>query len=242
MAETPGYADKRALVVLSGGQDSTTCLFWALREFGSVCAVAFDYGQRHRVELASAELVAARAGVELEIIDLGPIFAGLSPLTNASREVERYASAEVLPGGLEDTFVPGRNILFLTVAANRAYTLGADALIIGVSQADYGGYPDCRADFIAAMERALSLGLDKALEIVAPLAHLDKAATVRLALELDGAMEALADSHTCYEGAFPPCGHCHACLLRARGFAELGISDPLVARAQALGDASESQA
>ena len=224
------HADKRALVVLSGGQDSTTCLYWAKREFAEVRALCFDYGQRHRIELDSAEAVAKLAGVELERIDLGPIFAGLSPLTNSARTVERYASAEALPGGLEDTFVPGRNILFLSVAANRAYTLGADALIIGVSEEDFGGYPDCRADFIVAMEQALRLGLDTSLEILAPLARLDKAATVRLAQELDGAMEALAYSHTCYEGESPPCGACHACLLRARGFAQAGVADPLVER------------
>ncbi len=200
------YANKRALVVLSGGQDSTTCLFWALREFAEVTALCFDYGQRHRIELDCAQIIAERAGTPLERIDLGPIFAGLSPLTNHNLELGRYASAEALPGGLEDTFVPGRNILFLSVAANRAYTLGADALVIGVSQEDFGGYPDCRADFIAAMAEALGLGLGKAMEIVAPLAHLDKAATVQLARELDGAMEALAYSHTCYAGTYPPCG------------------------------------
>jgi 7-cyano-7-deazaguanine synthase len=226
------YAGKKALVSLSGGQDSTTCLFWAKREFEQVHAICFAYSQRHAIEIESARKVASLAGVELEVIDLGPIFAGLSPLTDKSRAVGHYESAAALPGGLEDTFVPGRNILFLTVAANRAYVVGADAIVLGVSQEDYGGYPDCRKSFIEAMQAALALGLDRELEIVTPLVLLDKRATVMLATELEGALEALAYSHTCYEGEFPPCGHCHACLLRQRGFDAAGIPDPLLVRAR----------
>lgn len=222
----------RALVVLSGGQDSTTCLYWAKQRFDQVSAVCFSYSQRHAIEIESARKIASIAGVEVEVIDLGPVFAGLSPLTNKARAVGRYVSAEVLPGGLEDTFVPARNILFLTVAANRAYVLGADAIVIGVSQEDYGGYPDCRTSFIEAMQSALNLGLDRKLEILAPLVQLDKRATVELAAGLGGALEALAYSHTCYAGEFPACGHCHACLLRQRGFDAAGVTDPLVARAR----------
>jgi 7-cyano-7-deazaguanine synthase len=166
------------------------------------------------------------------MVDLGPVFAGLSPLTDKSREVGRYASADLLPGGLEDTFVPCRNMMFLTLAANRAYVLGASAIIIGVSQEDYGGYPDCRESFLTAAQAALNLGLDRKLEIIAPLVHRTKRDTVELATELDGALEALGYSHTCYAGEFPPCGHCHACLLRQRGFTAAGIRDPLVVRAQ----------
>lgn len=220
----------RALVILSGGQDSTTCLYWAKSRYERVSTLSFDYGQRHRVELESARAIAKLAGVPHETIDMGPIFAGLSPLTNTAESVERYTSAEELPGGLEKTFVPGRNILFLTVAANRAYVLGCEALVIGVAQEDFGGYPDCREDFIRKMETALQAGLDHSLTIETPLMHMNKAATVALARSLPGCMEALAHSHTCYEGAVPPCGHCHACLLRLRGFAEAGVADPLTER------------
>ena len=218
-----------ALVILSGGQDSTTCLFWALREYRSVQALTFAYDQRHSREIASARNIAKVAGVSHEVIDLGALFAGLSPLTNKSQAVESYATAETLPGGLENTFVPGRNILFLAVAANRAYVQACDDLIIGVSQEDFGGYPDCRENFISKMQEAITAGLDRDLQIRAPLMHLSKKQTVELALTLPGCMEALALSTTCYNGVLPPCGHCHACLLRERGFCEAGVADPLLA-------------
>jgi 7-cyano-7-deazaguanine synthase len=220
----------KALVILSGGQDSTTCLFWAKREYHSVHAVTFNYNQRHAIEISSAEKIAAMAGVDHEVIDLGTLFAGLSPLTDKSKTVHQYQSAEKLPGGLEDTFVPGRNILFLAVAANRAYVTGCDEMVIGVSQEDFGGYPDCRENFIRSMEKALSQGLDKDLKITAPLMHLNKKEIVKLSASLTGCLDALAHSTTCYNGSVPPCAQCHACLLRQRGFDQAGIVDPLRAR------------
>jgi 7-cyano-7-deazaguanine synthase len=220
-----------ALVVLSGGQDSTTCLYWAKQRFAKVHALTFDYGQRHRLELDSARKIAGTAGVSHEILAIGHIFAGLSPLTNQTRDVARYDCADALPGGLEDTFVPGRNILFLSLAANRAYVLGCDALIIGVAQEDFGGYPDCREEFIAHMQQALSSGLGKPLAVLTPLMHLNKAQTVELAASLPGCLEALAETTTCYNGVYPPCGHCHACLLRQRGFETAGVPDPLLVHA-----------
>ena len=132
----------RRMVVLSGGQDSVTCLFWALQRSEEVLTVTFDYGQRHRRELECAEKIARMAGVKQQVINLGPLFGGSSPLTDLTREVEHYQDADSLPGGLEDTFVPARNMLFLAVAANRAYVENCDSLVIGVSQEDYGGYPD----------------------------------------------------------------------------------------------------
>ncbi len=220
----------KALVILSGGQDSTTCLFWAKREYASVDTVTFTYNQRHAIEIESAKTIAAMAGVSHEVIELGPLFAGLSPLTNEDQQVHQYDSAETLPGGLENTFVPGRNILFLAVAANRAYVLHCDDLIIGVSQEDFGGYPDCRKDFIDKMQAALAAGLDKSLKIVSPLMNLNKKQTVELASTLPGCMEALAHSTTCYNGAVPPCAQCHSCLLRERGFHQANLKDPLLSR------------
>ena len=222
---------KSALVVLSGGQDSTTCLYWAKQRFAEVFALTFDYGQRHNLELDSARRIAAAANVSHEVLSIGHIFAGLSPLTNHSSTVERYESAERLPGGLENTFVPGRNILFLAMAANRAYVLACDALVIGVAQEDFGGYPDCREEFIKQMEQALTSGLGKPLAVLTPLMHLNKAQTVELAATLPGCLQALAETTTCYNGTFPPCGHCHACLLRERGFTTAGVTDPLLDRA-----------
>jgi 7-cyano-7-deazaguanine synthase len=222
--------NENALVILSGGQDSTTCLFWAKQQFANVFAVSFDYGQRHHIELESAAIVAKMADVKHEVINLGPIFAGLSPLTNQECELDQYASPAHLPGGLEKTFVPGRNILFLTVAANRAYVLGCKNLVIGVSEEDFGGYPDCRGDFLEKMSAALTSGLDCRMSVYAPLMRMDKAQSVLLAKNLPGCFEALAHTTTCYAGTVPPCAHCHACLLRSRGFAEAGIADPMLTR------------
>jgi 7-cyano-7-deazaguanine synthase len=220
----------KALVILSGGQDSTTCLFWAKREYDEVFALTFAYNQRHAIEIESARKIAAMAGVKHEVMQLGHIFAGLSPLTDNSQEVARYKSAATLPGGLEATFVPGRNILFLAAAANRAYVLGCDDLVIGVSQEDFGGYPDCREEFIRNMEKALASGLDRPIKLATPLMFLGKKETVELAAQLPGCMQALAHSTTCYNGTQPPCLHCHACLLRVRGFKEAGVADPLLER------------
>lgn len=235
--------DKTAVVVLSGGQDSTTCLFYALDLGYRVHAVTFDYGQRHSRELDAAWKVAELAGVHShEIIELGPVLHGASPLISDRHELEQYADYRSLPGGLEKTFVPMRNQLFLTIAANRAYVLGADTLITGVSAEDYGGYPDCRQDFIDALTSACNLGAftgdDGApgpLQIMAPLMSLSKKQTVELALSLPGCFGALAYTHTGYDGQYPPTGKDHATLLRAKGFAEAGVPDPLVFRAWSEG-------
>ena len=170
--------------------------------------------------------------VSHEILHVSSILKGTSPLVNPSHEVDTYKDADSLPGGLEATFVPMRNALFLVLAANRAAVLGCNQIYIGVSQEDYGGYPDCRLDFIESMERSINQALDQRIYIETPLIQLNKKETVELAQTLPGCMEALAFSHTCYKGDYPPCGKCHACLLRARGFEQAGIQDPLVARAQ----------
>jgi 7-cyano-7-deazaguanine synthase len=220
----------KALTILSGGQDSTTCLYWAKKHYDEVVALTFNYNQRHIREIESAKIIAKLAKVPHEIIDMGSIFAGLSPLTDHKQSVENYGSANDLPGGLEKTFVPGRNILFLCVAANRAYVTGCDDMIVGVSEEDFGGYPDCRLDFIRKMEEALKSGLDRSIAIKTPLIHLTKRKTVELAQTLAGCMEALAHSTTCYNGDVPPCGHCHSCLLRQKGFSDAGVDDPLLSR------------
>ena len=224
----------KAVVILSGGQDSTTCLYWALMKYEEVTAVTFDYGQRHGVEVDAAKDIARIAGVPWRFVSLGHILGGTSPLVDRSRQVGTYASADKLPGGIEDTFVPGRNILFLTLAAAMASTEREGdedvVLVTGVCEEDFGGYPDCRSGFIEAMGRALAEGLGHGVIIATPLMHKTKAETVQLALDLEGCYDALAHSHTCYQGQTPPCGKCHACLLRAKGFAEAGVADPLLER------------
>ena len=219
--------EERALVVLSGGQDSTTCLYWAMKRFGkaAVESVTFDYGQRHRIELDCATTIAANAGVENTRLPIDTFSAlGGTALTDHAIDVE--ASLDSV-SQLPNTFVPGRNLIFLIYAAALAYQRGITRLVTGVAQTDYSGYPDCREETIAALANAINLGMETRIVIDTPLMHLSKAETVKLAVEV-GALEALADSHTCYNGQRPPCGECPACVLRAKGFSEAGIADPLL--------------
>lgn len=242
---TPPLNDSTALVVLSGGQDSTTCLYWALNTFSEVHAITFNYGQRHAIELDAARKVAEMAGVSKthEIIDLGPVLVGSSPLVNGEVDVEHYENADAMPDGVEPTFVPARNALFLTIAGNRAVQLGAAHVVTGVSQEDYGGYFDCREAFIRAQQVALNqalFGSKVGLTIETPLMNLDKAQTVDLADSIPGCLEALAWSHTCYDGQYPPNPNNHASIVRARGFERAGVPDPLITRAKAEGLLPES--
>ena len=221
----------RALVLFSGGQDSTTCLAHALTHYAHVETLGFDYGQRHSVELQARQTVlqrlrwqfphwAARLGPDhvLNVDVIGQI--GGSSLT------EDVAIA-MLQDGLPNTFVPGRNLLFMTLAGALAYRRGLQVLVTGVSEADFSGYPDCRDDTMKAMQLALNLGLERRLRISTPLMWRDKAAVWQLAFDLGG--QALIDlivqdSHTCYQGTRTPhawgagCGQCPACQLRANGW------------------------
>jgi 7-cyano-7-deazaguanine synthase len=226
-----------ALVVLSGGQDSTTCLAWAKKNYAHVHAVTFDYGQRHAIEIEAARTVARMLGADShEIVTLpDTILASTSPLVKGGEDLERYESPEqmdaIIGDRVEKTFVPMRNALFAVIAANRAVALGAATIVLGVCEADNANYPDCRAIFVVAMREAINeaLGGDR-IRIAAPLISMTKAQSIELATTLPGAMEALAYSHTCYDGQVPPCGTCHACVLRADGFAKAGVDDPLVVR------------
>lgn len=226
-----------ALVVLSGGQDSTVCLYYAKEIAQQVHAITFDYGQRHAVELEAARHVAVMAGVVTHKIVTLPagVLESTSPLVQLNTEVEQYPDADALPGGVEKTFVPMRNQLFLTIAVNRAVHVGASVVLTGISQEDYGGYPDCREAFVRAFNVATAEALGEsvaayAARVYAPLMFRSKAETVLLSERLPGCRDALAYSHTCYNGAVPPCGHCHACLLRARGYEQAGVKDPLLVR------------
>ncbi|MBJ7262427.1 MAG: 7-cyano-7-deazaguanine synthase QueC [Burkholderiaceae bacterium] len=226
------HGSRHALVLFSGGQDSTTCLAWALARYDRVETVAFDYGQRHHVELDARLNVlaalreaypdwAAKLGEDhlLPLTVIGQV--GGTAMTEA-RDIEMQAN------GLPNTFVPGRNLMFLTVAAALGYRRGLDVLVTGVCETDYSGYPDCRDDTIKAQQVALALGLGARVTIDTPLMWIDKAQTWALANELGGA--ALVDiviehSHTCYLGDRGKrhdwgygCGDCPACDLRKKGW------------------------
>jgi 7-cyano-7-deazaguanine synthase len=223
---------RTALVLFSGGQDSTACLAWALDRYARVETVGFDYGQRHRIELdcritVRAELLkafplwAARLG-EDHLLDLRL----LAQLSDSALTSER--AIELQANGLPNTFVPGRNLLFLTFAAALAYRRGASVLVGGMCETDYSGYPDCRDNTLKAMQVALSLGLDVPMVVETPLMWLSKAQTWALTDQLGG--QALTDlvvvhTHTCYLGTRGArhawghgCGSCPACALRAAGF------------------------
>lgn len=217
----------RALVVLSGGQDSTTCLYWAVDRFGraNVSSITFDYGQKHRIELDCARDVAAAAGVANVCLPIDTFAAlGGDALTDASIAVSDETDDET---ELPVTFVPGRNLIFLTFAAAYGYRHDIRHLVTGVAQTDYSGYPDCREETIAALQNAITLGMDREFTVHTPLMHRSKRETVELAVQLGG-LEAMALTHTCYNGRRPPCGECQACRLRAKGFAEAGVRDPLL--------------
>lgn len=240
-------SSNKALVILSGGQDSTTCLFWAKQRFQEVHAVTFNYGQAHHRELQAAQQVACLADVASHTFTtVGPILKSTSPLVDPQQPLELYQDFQsmdkIIGDRIEKTFVPMRNALFLVLAANLAVHLGCGVLVTGVCQADNANYPDCRADFINAAEgminQALGLPLIKGISIATPLMNLSKAQSIKMAFEIPGAYEALAFTHTAYDGQYPPKGKDHASVLRAHGFFEAGAPDPLVIRAVMEGQMS----
>ena len=230
-SSVPVSADT-ALVLFSGGQDSTVCLAWALQRFARVETVGFDYGQRHAVELA------VRPRVRKRIAALDPGFAArlggdyvirLDALAAISETaLTRDVEIAVADNGLPTTFVPGRNLIFLSFAAALAYRRGARHLITGVCETDYSGYPDCRDDTIKAMQVALTLGMDRRFTVHTPLMWIDKAATFALAEAIGGRLLVdllVEETHTCYLGDRSHrhpwgygCGECPACRLRADGY------------------------
>jgi 7-cyano-7-deazaguanine synthase len=207
---------KKAVVVFSGGQDSTTCLVKALKEYDEVHAITFDYGQRHKLEIEVAKTLAKNLGITAhKVLDVGLLNElAISSLTRDDIEV----SHELQENGLPNSFVPGRNILFLTLSGIYAYQIGADAVITGVCETDFSGYPDCRDEFVKAMNSALVKGMDRELSIETPLMWLDKAQTWALA-DRYGALDLIKENTlTCYNGVIGDgCGDCPSCELRANG-------------------------
>ncbi|MDO9421780.1 MAG: 7-cyano-7-deazaguanine synthase QueC [Herminiimonas sp.] len=226
-----------ALVLFSGGQDSTTCLAWALERYSRVETIGFDYGQRHAIELTVRPTVLqklrgfstewdSRLG-EDHMIDLSLISKISDTAMTSNVEIK------MMENGLPNTFVPGRNLLFMTVAATVTYRRGLNVLVGGMCETDFSGYPDCRDDTMKALQVALNLGMATNLQVETPLMWIDKAKTWKMAQDLGGTnlVDLIrSETHTCYLGERGElhdwgygCGTCPACALRARGYAEFAL-------------------
>ncbi|CEG27163.1 exsB protein [Bacillus sp. B-jedd] len=205
---------EKAVVVFSGGQDSTTCLFWAMEQFAEVIAVTFDYNQRHITEIGCAKNITKELGIRHHILDMS-LLNQLAPnaLTREDIEVKDGEG-----GGLPNTFVPGRNLLFMSFAGVLASQVGAKHIVTGVCETDFSGYPDCRDIFVKSLNVTLNLSMDQSFVIHTPLMWLNKAETWKLADEL-GAFEYVREKTlTCYNGIISDgCGDCPACKLRKKG-------------------------
>lgn len=211
----PDNDNTRALVVFSGGQDSTTCLFWAKKHFREVYALSFVYGQKHAREVDLAAEIAREAGVHFDKMDVSFISSlAHNSLTDTSIKMDR----EKPSGGVPNTFVPGRNLFFLSIAAVYARERGIRHLVTGVSQTDYSGYPDCRDSFIKSLNVTLNLAMEGRFVIHTPLMWIDKCQTWALADELGVLDLVRTRTLTCYNGVpGDGCGHCPACTLRREG-------------------------
>lgn len=251
-------SEKSCLVVLSGGQDSTTVLLWALKHFSRVLTLTFDYGQRHAAELQAAIKIVSMCGInptDALLLHVPNVLLSRSPLLS-EEPLEEYVDhtqmEKVIGDRVELTFVPMRNTFFLTIAANVALAHDCFDIATGVCAMDNANYPDCTEQFVHWMQHTIreSLGMHRPdylasgkpqFNIHAPLLHLTKADTIAFGKAMcdnDGAHDipnpfvgwedVMAATHTCYAGAVPPCGKCHACVLRAEGFKQAGIEDPLV--------------
>jgi 7-cyano-7-deazaguanine synthase len=213
---------RRAVVLLSGGLDSTVALYWA-RSQGFTChAISFVYGQRHARELAAARGIARGARVPLTVVRFALPWSG-SSLTNRKARLPRRDARDIGPG-IPSTYVPGRNTIFLSFGLSLSDQIGAEALVIGANAIDYSGYPDCRAPYLRAFETAARLGsrigaTGGRLKVLAPLVTLTKAGIVRLGRRLGAPLE---KTWSCYAGGRRPCGVCDSCVLRAKGFEEAG--------------------
>jgi 7-cyano-7-deazaguanine synthase len=221
-------AKPRAVVLLSGGLDSATAAAWAKAEGYGLHALSFDYGQRHRRELASAKKVAKALGVREHKVLKVPLGAlGGSALTDKRIAVPKAGKS--IGASIPPTYVPARNTVFLSLALAYAEVAGAEAIVIGANALDYSGYPDCRPEYLAAFERMANLATKAGVEgrplrLLAPLVELSKADIVRLAQRVGAPLEL---TWSCYRGGARPCGTCESCVLRRKGFEEAGLKDPV---------------
>lgn len=219
---------KKAVVLFSGGLDSTTALCWALAGGYDCLAISFDYGQRHSRENESARKIAGLLKVPLYEVKLDFPWLAVSSLVNSKRKLPDTAHSKIGSGGIPSTYVPGRNFVFSSIGVSLADSIGARAIVSGPNVVDYSGYPDCRPAFYRAVEKAANAGTrigatGGKIKFLTPLVRLSKAGIVRLALKLKAP---LALTWSCYSGGSRPCGHCDSCKLRAKGFEAAGVADP----------------
>ncbi|MBN1405469.1 MAG: 7-cyano-7-deazaguanine synthase QueC [Candidatus Omnitrophica bacterium] len=214
---------KKAVILLSGGLDSATSLFWAKAKGCKLFCLMFDYGQRHKKEISQAKVIAAKANCRYRVLKID--LAGKhSSLVNKHMKITAADIKKIIPS----TYVPARNMIFLSFAASFAESEKADAVIIGANQIDYSNYPDCRAGFLKAFENAVNKGTKqgaqgKKIKILAPLLNKTKAQIVKMAKRLNVPIEL---TWSCYSGGKRACGRCPSCVIRAKGFKEAGIEDP----------------
>ena len=219
---------RTAIVLLSGGLDSTTALYWARSKGYSIAALSVRYGQRHARELSAARAVAKAAKVRIYEVSVRLPWLKGSSLTNKHMRLPDIALSKIGHGKIPTTYVPGRNTVFLALAVSLADTIGASAIVIGANALDYSGYPDCRPPFLRAFSVVARQGTKrgtegKPLAIIAPLLRLDKKGIVCLAAAVKAPLHL---TWSCYAGALRQCGRCDSCKLRAKGFKEAGIADP----------------
>ena len=220
---------KKAIVLFSGGLDSTTCLYWALNEGYECEAITVTYGQRHDREVVSAEFIAKKLGVKLHKVELNFPWLKSSSLVDKSQVLPDLTLEQIEGSGIPSTYVPGRNLMFLSIAASLMDSVGASAIVAGPNAVDFSGYPDCTPAFFKAAAEAINrgtkMGVSEGVEVLAPLMRLSKTDIVRMGAKLKVPFEL---TWSCYAGGQKPCGHCDSCKLRAKGFAEAGIKDPAV--------------
>lgn len=219
---------KRAVVLLSGGLDSATCLYWAKAKGYRLEALAFDYGQRHRRELWCARRLARSAGARFTLQRIALPWLRASSLVDAGRPLPEVPLSRIGKGGIPSTYVPGRNTIFVALGLSLADAVGAEIVVVGANALDTSGYPDCRPEFYRAFQAVARRGTrrgaqGKKLRIETPLIRRDKAGIVRMAVSYG---VPLADTWSCYRGGVSPCGRCDSCKLRAKGFALAGKKDP----------------
>ena len=217
---------KKAIVLFSGGLDSTTCLYWAL-EHGYECeALTVSYGQRHDREVLAAQMIARNLGVKHHLITLNLPWLVSSSLVDKNQQIPDVALEDIPKEGIPSTYVPGRNLMFLSIAGSLLDAIGADAIIAGPNAIDFSGYPDCTPAFFKAaadaLNRGTKMGVTEGIEVLAPLMRLSKTQIVQLAAKLKVPFEL---TWSCYAGGQKPCGHCDSCKLRAKGFEEAGVRD-----------------